>query len=237
MKKALWWLLPLAFSGSLQAAELPSFNATFNVIAFGFNIGEAKQSMKCEASKCEITSIASPPKWAQAFINESAIEKVQLKQTEQQLKWLQYKKFLTRRYKDHTEHKTYTLIRNEKTHQIDYLEGNKHWPEQKQVYDVISLAYGIQYQIINQRPLDNLYFQDDKSQQKLVFSVKNADDEIVLDFNEEVQTKRFEFHNGKIAVKLWLIPELNWFPGQIEIENKAEDRTITLELNKIPKTF
>jgi hypothetical protein len=96
------------------------------------------------------------------------------------------------------------------------------------------MAYGIQYQVINQRPIDNIYLQDDKIQQKITFSTINESDEIDLPFEEAVQTKLFAFHNGKIEAELWLLPELNYFPARIVILNKDEDRKIELELNHKP---
>ncbi|MBN2607459.1 MAG: DUF3108 domain-containing protein [Thiotrichales bacterium] len=222
------------FSAPSHAETLYPFKATFNVRVFGFNVGEAKQSLSCQQQNCLLTSEASPPKWAQRFINESAIEKIKLIQNDKEFKWLEYKKYLTRHYDDHTEHKTYTLVRDDKRHRVHYVEENKNWPLHKLVYDTISIAYAIQYRVRNHLPLKDMYFQDDKVQQKILFSVTNQPDEIDLDFKDELQTKRFEFHNDKMSVKLWLVPEIRDFPGQIEIENKAEKRTITLELNRVP---
>jgi hypothetical protein len=217
-----------------QAAQIPSFKATFDIWVLGFKIGQAHQEMNCQNGDCHLSSEAIPPAWAKAFINESAIEKIQLKQSDEDFKWLEYKKFLTREYDDRTEKKTYTLIRREDLDKVEYVEDKKFWPNQKQIYDVISMAYGIQYQVINQRPIDNIYLQDDKIQQKITFSTINESDEIDLPFEEAVQTKLFAFHNGKIEAELWLLPELNYFPARIVILNKDEDRKIELELNHKP---
>lgn len=222
------------FPSPVFAETLLPFKATFNVRVFGFNVGEARQSLSCRQQNCLLTSEASPPNWAQRFINESAKEQIHLIQNDHEFKWLKYKKFLTRHYDDHTEHKTYTLVRDETNKHIHYVEENKNWPLRSLIYDPISIAYAIQYRILNHLPLDNLYLQDDKVQQKIIFSTQNKSDEIDLDFKDELQTKRFEFHNDKMSIKLWLVPEMAYFPGQIEVENKTEKRTITLELNRVP---
>lgn len=232
--KVMAFLLMTAWSSVTMAEQLPDFSASFDIRVLGFHIGEAHQEMTCKGSECLLTSKAEPPGWARQFINESAVEKIRLKQTNDQLKWLEYKKFLTRYYDDKTVHKTYTLVRNEKLNQVEYIEKKKSWPSQKHLYDVISMAYGIQFQILNKKPLTNLYLQDDKIQQKMNFTAKNEDDEIDLPFQDEAQTKLFAFHNGKIDAQLWLMPKLNYFPVRIIILNKEEDRKIELELNHKP---
>ena len=125
-------------------------------------------------------------------------------------------------------------MRKEKLNKVEYIEKNKSWPNQKHLYDVISMAYGIQFQVLNKKPLTDLYLQDDKIQQKMNFTAKNEDDEIDLPFQDEAQTKLFAFHNGKIDAQLWLMPKLNYFPVRIIILNKEEDRKIELELNHKP---
>lgn len=225
----------MALCSAIAAAEqLPDFSASFDIRVLGFHIGEAHQEMTCEGKQCLLTSKAEPPGWARQFINESAIEKIRLQQTNDQLKWLQYKKFLTRYYDDKTIHKTYTLVRKENLNKVEYLEKNQFWPNQKHLYDVISMAYGIQFQVLNKKPLNNLYLQDDKIQQKMNFTANNEDDEIDLPFQDDAQTKLFAFHNGKIDAQLWLMPKLNYFPVRIIILNKEEDRKIELELNHKP---
>jgi len=96
------------------------------------------------------------------------------------------------------------------------------------------MAYGIQYRVLNRLPIDDLFFQDEKVQQKLNFTHQNIEEEIVVPFDDEAQTLFFAFHNGKIDVKLWLMPELNYFPVRLSILNKDEDRKIELELKRKP---
>lgn len=219
-----------------QAAQLPDFKATFDIRVLGFKIGQAHQKMQCDQGDCRLTSEAIPPDWAKAFINESALEEIRLQQTDKQFKWLEYKKFLTREYDDRTEHKTYTLVRRADIHKIEYVEKQTFWPEQTHLYDVISLAYGIQYQLLNNRSLTDFYLQDDKIQQKIQFTEQNQNERIDLPFAEALPTQRFAFHNDKIDAQLWVLPEMGFFPAKIVIFNKEEDRKIVLELNQKPAT-
>lgn len=237
--RALWRSLIitslLTLSWHANALPLKNFDVEFDVRVLGFKVGTAYQNLHCDAEgNCLLTSEAKPPSWARRFINEESIEKTRLKQTKTDLTWLEYKKYLTRHYDDETIHKTYTLVRNPDKKQIDFLEEKKHWPEQKHVYDMISMAYGVQFMVLTKQSLDNLYLQDDKVQQRFRFTTKFEDDEIELPFEEEAQTKLFEFHNGKIDAQLWLMPSLNYFPVRIIILNKEEDRKIELELKKQP---
>lgn len=218
-----------------EAVTLPDFKATFDVKVLGFTVGQAHQQMQCHQAHCVLKSEAKPPKWARRFINESAVETVHLQQSDTEFKWMEYKKFLTRHYDDKTVQKTFTLVRNEAEDYIEFVETNRTWPMQKDVYDVISMAYAIQFKVLNQQPLDTLYLQDDKIQERFKFTQQNRKDEIDLDFEDEVQTRLFAFHNGKIDAKLWLMPDLNYFPVRIIILNKSEDRKIELELNRKPK--
>lgn len=223
------------FMSLAQAKTLAPFDAKFDVRVLGFNVGTAYQSMKCQESQCVISSVAKPPSWARAFINESAIEKIRIVQTPNEFRWIEYKKHLTRHYDDRTEKKTYTLVRRSGVEQIEYLEKNKQWPAHSLVYDMISLAYGIQFQVLNKGDLNDFYLQDEKSQQRIQFSERFKKESIDLPYADDAQTLRFAFHNDKIAAKLWLIPERNYFPGRIEIENKDEDRTIVLELKQLKR--
>lgn len=240
---ALFILLTALASTSVFAENTPlkNFKASFDVRVLGFTIGEAFQEMQCRDQQCELKSQAVPPSWARRWINEEAIEVIQLNQSEQGLKLQEYKKYLTRHYDDKTIKKTFTIQRQEAQNRFQYLEENKNFPLKDQAFDVISLAYAIQYHVINNLPLNNLYLQDEKIQQKLIFSETAKDDSLYFEFAEtmgddgELSVKRFAFSNDKIAAKLWLIPSLNYFPGQIEIYNKIEDRTIKLELNNRPK--
>lgn len=241
MAFVLFILLTASQAALAENQPLKSFKASFDVRVLGFAIGEAFQEMQCHDQHCELKSKAVPPSWARRWINEEAIEVIQLNQSEEGLRLQEYKKYLTRHYDDKTIKKTYTIQRQQTNNRFQYLEGDKSFPLKDSAFDVISLAYAIQYHIINHLPLNDLYLQDEKIQQKLAFSQIAKDDSLYFEFAEdmgddgELSVKRFAFSNDKIAAKLWLIPSLNYFPGQIEIYNKTEDRTITLELNKKPK--
>ena len=227
-------------TGSTQAAVLKDFKATFDVRVLGFKVGEATQILSCDQDdhQCNLVSEAIPPSWARRFINEESIEKIQLFVSKEQFKLLEYKKLLTRHYDDKTEYKTYTIQLETQPKQLRYLEGDKTWPAEPLAFDVISLAYAIQYQVLNQRPLQGFYLQDEKQQTPIEFKKTFIEDELEPDFVEDaISALRFEFSNAKIDAKLWLVPQYDFFPGRIEILNKEEDRRIVLEINKAPKFY
>jgi len=223
------------FASAAKSQPLPEFKAHFDIWVMGFNIGEAEHKLSCQQQDCELTSIAEPPGWVKRFINESAVEKIKIQQSPTEYKWLAYKKFLTRRKSGDTINKTETLVRDLENNQIQYLEEQRAWPNPKQVYDVISITYGIQFLVVNGKPLTDLYLQDTKGQQKLKFSTLAKSEKISLAFKGRAQTKRYDFHNDKIDAKLWLMPSLNHFPVRIIVFNKETDRKIELELNQKPK--
>lgn len=227
--------LSLVCSTSL-ATPLGDFKAVFDVDAFGFTVGKAKQSFSCSGElkkNCTLTSIAKPPSWAERFINESSIEKVTIQQTANQFNWVNYQKDLTRRYDDRTEHKTITLQKNIKSKRITFIEKQKHWPIQEKIFDEISIVYAIQHAILNKMPLNNFYLQGDKIQQKLSIQIKSRSKIIDLPIEEYVKTTLVIFKNANIHAKIWLINDKQYFPGRIEIENKETNKTITLELTKL----
>lgn len=228
-------------ASATQAATLKNFSATFDVRVLGFTVGEITQTFECDQQShlCTLSSEAIPPSWAKRFINESAIEKIKLHQSEEQFTLLEYKKYLTREYDDRTEHKTFTIQREtEPKPQLRYLEKDTTWPNQALAFDVISLAYALQYQVLNKRPLTDFYLQDEKEQQAIQFSKTFVNDKLEPDYADDgITALRFEFSNAKIDAKLWLLPQYQYFPGKIEILNKEENRRIILEINKRPKFY
>ncbi|BBP43388.1 DUF3108 domain-containing protein [Thiosulfativibrio zosterae] len=230
----------LLMTDTVQAVTLKDFKATFDVRVLGFNVGEATQTLSCDQDdhQCNLVSEAIPPSWARRFINEESIEKIQLSMSEEQFKLLEYKKLLTRHYDDKTEHKTYTIQLETQPKQLRYLEGDKTWPAEPLAFDVISLAYAIQYQVLNKRPLEGFYLQDEKQQTLIELKKTFIEDDIEPDFvDDAISALRFEFSNAKIEAKLWLVPQYGYFPGRIEILNKEKDRRIVLEINKAPKFY
>lgn len=224
-----------SFSTLSKGQPLPEFTAQFDIWVMGFNIGEAQHKMTCEHQSCLLTSIAEPPGWVKRFINESAVEKIQIHQSDNDFKWLSYKKFLTRRKSGDTINKTETLIRNPTDNRIKYIEASSSWPNQEHVYDVISIAYGIQFLVSNKKPLEEIYLQDTKGQQKIQFSTLAKPETLDLPFNYRAKTLRYHFYNDKIDAKLWLMPSLNNFPVKMIVFNKDTDRKIELELNQKPR--
>lgn len=237
-------LLSLSFSA--YAERLQPFKAKFDVDVLGMTIGTLKQSLTCQpftqtdkklepSQKCTLKSIANPPKWAQRFINESSSEIIQLEQTKDSLTWQQYKKHLTRRYDDRVEKKIITLTRRDELQKIEFVEGQRIWPLQDNVFDEISIIYAIQHALNNKTDLHNFYLQGDKDQRKIKVEVKNRSASIDLPFADYVTTTLVYFNNSKMDAKVWFINNQNYFPGRIEINNKTEKRNIVLELKEKPK--
>lgn len=234
--KLLTTLFLLCFSLSALATPLADFKAVFDVDAFGFTVGKAKQNFSCtgqEVQTCTLTSIAKPPSWAERFINESSVEKITLQQTADQFNWLKYQKNLTRRYDDRTEYKTITLKKDHQHKQITFVEEKKNWPIQLQIFDEISIVYAIQHAVLNNQALDNFYLQGDKVQQKLAIYIKKHNEIIDLPFDENLNSTFVIFKNDNIHAKVWLLNEHQYFPGRIKIANKKTNKTITLELTKL----
>ncbi len=237
-KLSLTLLLFFSFVSSSQAVELSPFQATFNVKIFGMTLGEVKQSLSCDylqpRRNCLLTSTAIPPSWAERFINESAIEKIWFTQTSSTLNWQKYQKYLTRRYDDRTEKKIITFIKKPETNQIIFIEKDKAWPLQTKVFDEISVIYALQHALLNKQPLNGFYVQGDKEQRAISTRIKSTHKEIDLPFGDDVETTLIEFENSKIVAKIWFINIDRYFPGRIEITDKKEDRTVTLELQELP---
>lgn len=235
--KLLTTLILLTFPFYAFAKPLENFKAVFDVDVYGFTVGKATQTFHCdtESKPCLLTSRAKPSGWMQRFINESAVEKITLHQTDNQLQWIQYHKSLTRRYDDRTEHKTITLKKQPKIKQITFIEQQKHWPIQDKVFDEISISYAIQHAMLNKQPLKDFYLQGDKQQQKLNIYIDETDEIIDLPFEEYLNTTLIVFKSDNIDARVWLLNDYQYFPGRIEITNKENDKTITLELLKLKR--
>lgn len=218
------------------AKKIPNFDAEFKVKVFYFTVGSAYQSFHCQGEECVLRNQAKPPKWAQKYINESVKEQITIRQTEDVFSWQHYTKHLTRTYKDKPSRQIHTeLVREEE--QIKMVEKpDKFWPAREGAFDIVSFAYALQYAVLNRNSIRDFYIQDDKTQDKFKLKKKFDTEELDLPIEDEIETERFEFRNGKINAELWLAPKWDFFPVQIKVEDKEKDRTITLELSKLKLT-
>ncbi len=215
---------------------LKSFNAVFDVHVFGFNIGDTVHKMQCKDDICNLSSQAIPSRWARGLVNEEVKETIKLDQSNNDLRLLEYKRVLTRNRDGQTTQRTFTVQRDLKNNLFHVAEKQKTFDAPPHAFDMISISYAIQYLVLNNMPLNSLFLQDRKSQEKVVFSEEFIKDEINLRFAEYIATKRFSFSNDKVIATLWLIPELNYFPGQIRVYNKEKQRAVTLKLQSKPQT-
>ncbi len=217
-----------------QAQTLPtSFDADFAVYVLGFNIGTIKQQMRCEHNNCTLTNDASPPDWAKRFINESSFETIRLQVEAQSLTWLSYHKALTRRYDDETKQINTHLLAED--NRVYYPEKDLAWPKPAYVFDMISLAYALQFYAQLSSDLPAFVLQDEQRQQALNFTTQAKHTQTHLNYKSDMNARLYEWNTDDFDVKVWLIEELNLFPGRIEVLNKREDRRIRLSLEQPPR--
>ncbi|MBF6058256.1 MULTISPECIES: DUF3108 domain-containing protein [Thiomicrorhabdus] len=217
-----------------QAQSIPPFNADFAVNAFGFNLGLAHQKMTCDKElNCTIESIAKPKGWISNFVDESSVESIALQQSDEGFQWLSYQKTTL---KNDKVAKIETLKLDSDEERIEYVEKQRFWPQQDNAYDASSLAYAIQYWKLNNKPLEDFYLQDSKLQQKLTFNTIDQAVKLELPFQKkDVNALRYDFSSEQANIQLWLLPDYDYFPGKIRIENTEEDRVIVLTLAKPPQ--
>ncbi len=214
---------------------LKNFNAIFDVYVFGFDIGDANHKLACNNSLCQLTSEAIPTKWARRWVNEEMLETIQLDQSNNNIMLLEYKQLITRHKNNETTKKTVTLRRDIENNQIKFIEEQKIFAAPLHAFDMISITYAIQYLVKNQQPISDLFLQDKDYQRKITFSESFKKDKISLNFAELIPTLHFAFSNEEVDAELWLIPELNYFPGKIKVHNKEKNRTVTLRLQNKPE--
>lgn len=224
------------FSANSSAATLPNFSAIYDVNAFGVDLGQAKQSFNCQNSDCTLISIAKPSGLAAIFFKDSSVETIKLNQTDDELKWLSYHKvgISEKDGKEIQKHTTLTL--DEPHQQIWHTEKKKAWPIRPNIYDLMSIAYAIQYNKLNNRSLTNLYIQDNNFQDKLTLTSADELEALEYEFTQDmIDTLRYTFNSHNSKIELWLLPNHYYFPGKIRVTHKEEDRAITLNLAELQK--
>lgn len=229
------WLL--FFSPPSFAATLPNFKATYEVDAFDIILGKANYAFNCQQTDCTLTSSAKPSGLARLFTSDSSYETAKFTQTKQDLTWLSYHKLGLSEKNGKTIEKTVTLTREERQKRIWHSEKEKAWPIQTNIYDLMSIAFAIQYYKLNNRPLPelNLYIQDNNFQESIAFETVDKAETIGFEFaDDELEALRYTFASHNSKIELWLLENHHYFPGRIRITNKEEDRTITLNLAELP---
>ncbi len=231
-------LAPLSF-----AQTLPNFKANFDVQFMGFNLGTAKQQFSCQNNLCTLTSVAKPEGLVAKFVNESTVETIKIQQSDTLFRWLSYHKTLTRHKSGRTIIKQMDLVRQ--NNQVIYLQADalmpRTWPASDNLYDTLSLAYAIQYRLLNHRPITGLILQDEKGQYPLQL-LDRAQDSVELPWlDDEVPATYLKFKTNFATLRLWLLNPgtlkqgLNFFPAVVEVYNKRTDKTVELSLQSPPK--
>ena len=154
---------------------------------------------------------------------------------EQQLTWMSYHKDLTRRYSDRTVNIITDLIYNPAQQRIEYPQKNREWPAHLYTYDMVSIVYALQFYAQQNIALPALILQDEEQQQPVKFSVINRPTKTHLNYKSNVSARFYQWNTSDHEVKIWLIEELDLFPGRIEFHHKKANRRVTLSLASPPK--
>jgi len=231
------FLIAGLFPAITSAEPLKAFNAEFNVHALGMKLGVSKHSLRCEQENCTLKAISKPQGLAKLLLNESSEETIKLKQSYNQFKWLAYQKKVGKDLSDPKNLKVDTFFINDKQPaEIVNPAKQKSWPVQAEVYDSLSLAYAVQFNVLNQKPLNALFLQESKRQQAMTFNTGFSEVDLKLDNGKTLKkTQLFQFKTEKTNVKIWLLPTYDYFPARVDVYNIKKDKTLTLLLQEPPK--
>lgn len=224
----------ILFTSQALAGPSQNFNAEFAVRLMGFNVGTVQQKMHCEANICTLTSEAEPPWWAKRFINESTYETTKILTENNQFRWLSYHKELTRHHDDRTQHIKTDLIADLEKDLIQSPQKELSWPGSPYAYDIMSIAYALQFYTLNGEPTPPLVLQEEKQQTQVEFNVANQTTKTHLNYKSNVKARYYEWTTDTQEIKVWLIKDLNFFPGRIEVNNTQAKRRVILALDKPP---
>lgn len=234
---AILLLCVFSFAGltTAHASSLPNADLEFEVHAFDIVFGKSKQTLRCHQNNCQLTAIARPSGLASWFVSESTREVIQFRQTKQQLTWLSYRKEAGDDLDDTDDLKTVTLKRDA-NNQVTYPEKNKQWPQQPNLFDMVSISYALAFRRLNQQSLTGLVIQDTYGQDPITIQANNKKQTLELaDFKTEVNTQILQFETKVAKVKIWQMPQYDYLPARVDVYNKEKDKTITLLLTQLPK--
>ncbi|MBE0493608.1 MAG: DUF3108 domain-containing protein [Thiomicrospira sp.] len=227
-------LISLVFSSQALAHPSQNFDAEFAVRLMGFNVGTVEQKMRCQADTCTLTSEAEPPRWARRFINESTFETSQILTENNQFRWLSYHKDLTRRHSKQTIQIETDLIADLENDRIHFPQKDRSWPASPYAYDTMTIAYALQFYALNGDPTPPLVLQEEKQQTHVKFNVANQATRTHLNYKSNLKARYYEWTTDTQEIKVWLIDELNFFPGRIEVNNTQVKRRVVLSLDAPP---
>ncbi len=212
-------LLSLLCALPVQAAGLPNFSSSFEVITFGATIGTAHKTLHCKQQHCTLTGKAEPEGLAKLFTNKKLWEQSQFTIQDNKLIW---HKYLKKKYEDDALEQSVTLIRN--TDHVLYVEGKRRFPLNTPIFDALSLPFAISLMQQTGSFPKTLYLQDNNWQDKLSFT------EIAQKTTLNGQpTLRFKLQGSHIRAELQLQAKAPYLPVLIDIYNKKHKRHIILK--------
>ncbi|WP_373020299.1 DUF3108 domain-containing protein [Thiomicrorhabdus sp.] len=220
-----------------HAATIKTFSAKYEVQAFDIKLGTSVQTLECNGQECTLTAKAKPSGLASMFINEATEEVIHLKQTDNELIWQSYQKTTHTNSKTPEILKTVKFVKTETDPvQVHYVEKDRFWPLHSKLFDMVSMAYALQYAKLNQQPLNNFYLQDTGAQDAVTVEPYGEAENLELaDLETSVESEQYRFETSKAKVKIWLLPRYDYFPGRIDVYNIESEKTITLILEELPK--
>ncbi len=242
LKHALFGVLTglvISLPMNASAAVIKDFKASFEVDAFDIKLGTSQQTFRCEQQNCTLTATASPSGIASWFLHEETEEIIHLQQTESGFAWQSYQKITRSTSEKGKILKTVNFVKTDSMPvRVNYIEKERFWPIKPKLYDMVSIAYALQYAKLNKQPLNGFHLQDTNLQEAVDISDSNPIESLELaDLETTVDAERFEFETSKAKIKVWLLPSYDYFPGRIDVYNIEKDKTITLLLEELPETL
>ncbi|WP_044409548.1 DUF3108 domain-containing protein [Thiomicrospira microaerophila] len=222
--------LTLLFSP--QAHSLQPFSATFKVEALGIHIGYAEHQLRCQDTLCELTSNATPIGLARRLIGEQSHETSTLELNQHHLSWLSYDAII-KKMRNQSIKEQFNLQLDKESHHIINVQRNQTWEYTHDTFDTLSMAYALQHRLIHQQPINNMILQEEKQQRPLSF-IPQTLGTLNTPFQARLITRHFIADAADYRVSVWLAPELNFFPVQVEIYDKKRRRGLMLSLNERP---
>ena len=222
---------------NVHAQPIPEFTATFNIHALSMKLGVSKHSLACQQTNCTLSAASKPQGLAKFFLNERSLETIKIQQTDSQFKWLAYEKKYGENLSEKGKFKTDAYFINpQNPNEIINPRRQKNWPIQPEIYDSISLAYAVQFNVLNEKALNQLFLQENKRQQPLILKKAFTKAPLTLDNGQTLpKAQLFEFKTLQSEVKIWLLPTYGYFPGRVDVYNIKKDKTLTLVLQEPPK--
>ena len=222
------------FSASLflQAYALEPFSARFSVEALGMHLGYAEHRLRCEATQCQLSSDAKPTGLARYIIGEQSHETSTLTLSASELTWQGYKNTI-KSTRNQSIKDQFSLLYNPDLQQVINPQRTEQWDYQPNLFDSLSMAYALQHRLASGQTIEKMILQEEKRQRMLNFS-RQQTVYLNTEFKNQLETHPYMANTEDHRVAVWLAPELNFFPVQVEIYDKKRRRGMILNLTAMP---